>query len=63
MSTTPIVSDELLSLNEAARGIGITYWLLRRLCLSGKVGYHRIGNLIFVPRSEAEKLVRESRVN
>lgn len=62
MEITEVLSG-LLRINAAARELDISYWSLRRLCLDGKISYHRIGKMMFVSRSEVERLIRESRVN
>lgn len=62
MSTQLVVPEELMRLKNGAKELSISRWSMRRMCVEGKVSYHRIGKLILVPRSEVERIFRESRV-
>jgi hypothetical protein len=60
MSATAEV--QLFPLNEAAALLRIAPVTLRGWCLSGKIGYFRIGRQLMLSQSDIDNLIRSSRV-
>jgi excisionase family DNA binding protein len=50
-----------IGLREAAQGLGLSIWTLRRLIRVGKLRAVRLGRRVVVEPSELERLVSEGR--
>ena len=59
MPTATPIKANWITVHEAARIIGVTHSMVTRYIHSGRLTASRIGNQLFVLRSEAEKYERE----
>ena len=60
--TDAIVTDPPVRLARAASELGVSAWIVRQWCHSGRVGHYRLRNLIMMPESEIQRLLRDSSI-
>ena len=49
----------LLTLDQIARLLGVTYWTARGFLARGELRKLKIGGRVYVPREEAERLLKK----
>lgn len=59
MESIKVTTDDLLSVGRAAKSLNISRVWLYELIKDGKVNTIRLGGILFVPKSELERLKRE----
>ena len=61
MESIKVTTDDLLSVGRAAKNLNISRVWLYHLIKDGKVNTIRLGGILFVLKSEVERLKRESK--
>ena len=56
MDSIKVTSDDLMSVGRAAKVLNMPRLKLYRWISAGKVVYIKLGGILFVPRSEVERL-------
>ncbi len=55
-ATFKVATDDLLSVGKAAKALGTSRWSVYRWIDTGKILSIRLGGILFVPRSEIERI-------
>ncbi len=49
-----------LAVSDAARELGLREGTIRAWIAQGRIGYHKLGKAVRIPRAEIERILRES---
>jgi len=49
-----------VSVKDAASLLGVSHFMVRAWCRSGKMTHRKIGTRLLIPREEVERILRES---